>query len=141
MAGRYYGLPEGIIDICSLMLNSSAARPCCSGLIRTTNRRRYTAASKVSMTKYEPTIGLELHVQLKTHVKLFSSAHTSYEAVPNTHVQPFDAGLPGALPVGAFIIVKNYVLTAASQVLNVEPVGLAIRAALALGCQIHRRSK
>lgn len=52
---------------------------------------------------YEPTIGLELHVQLKTRVKLFSSAETSYEAVPNTHLQPFDAGLPGALPVGSQI--------------------------------------
>ena len=48
---------------------------------------------------WTPTIGLELHVQLKSPIKLFSHAPTSFDAVPNEHVAFFDAALPGALPV------------------------------------------
>ncbi|KPV74046.1 uncharacterized protein RHOBADRAFT_54611 [Rhodotorula graminis WP1] len=46
-----------------------------------------------------PTIGLELHVQLKGNPKLLSPEHAVYDDSPNTHVAAFDAALPGALPV------------------------------------------
>lgn len=50
-------------------------------------------------SQYKTTIGLELHVQLRSAIKLFSPAPTSFDAVPNSHVSYFDAALPGALPV------------------------------------------
>ncbi|KAL7007437.1 hypothetical protein EMMF5_002901 [Cystobasidiomycetes sp. EMM_F5] len=71
-----------------------------------------------------PTIGLELHVQLKSPIKLFSSSKTSHDEIPNSNVSSYDAALPGTLPI-----------------LNPEPVKLAILAALALGCRVNLRSK
>lgn len=88
-------LPVGLLELCFLTTSRSV-----SGWRLPTFRqhvRTYGTAS--AHTKYAPTIGLELHVQLKTHGKLFSRARTSYEAIPNTHVEPFDAALPGSLPV------------------------------------------
>ncbi len=68
-------------------------------------------------TKYQATIGIECHVQLKTKTKLFSAVgNDAREAPPNTLVSHIDFGLPGALPV-----------------LNKEAVYLAARAAFALG--------
>lgn len=46
-----------------------------------------------------PTIGLELHVQLKSPIKLFSSSKTSHDEIPNSNVSSYDAALPGTLPV------------------------------------------
>lgn len=74
-------------------------------------------------TSYEVVIGLEVHCQLQTTHKLFSSASNVYEAPANTHVEPADFGMPGALPV-----------------LNVHAVELAVRAGLALGCTVHSHS-
>lgn len=48
---------------------------------------------------WETIIGLEVHVQLKTHSKLFSNASTQYGALPNTQANYIDAGFPGVLPV------------------------------------------
>ena len=48
---------------------------------------------------YEPVIGLEVHVQLKTATKIFCGCPTSFAAPPNTNVCPVCLGLPGALPV------------------------------------------
>ncbi|GAA5878411.1 hypothetical protein JCM3774_002829 [Rhodotorula dairenensis] len=48
---------------------------------------------------WKPTVGLELHVQLKGNPKLFSPETAVYDDPPNTHVAPFDAALPGALPI------------------------------------------
>jgi aspartyl-tRNA(Asn)/glutamyl-tRNA(Gln) amidotransferase subunit B len=68
-------------------------------------------------------VGLEVHVQLKTVTKAFCSCSAEYGAPPNTLVCPVCLALPGALPV-----------------LNAHAVELAIRAALALECNVHSTS-
>ena len=69
---------------------------------------------------WECVIGLEVHVQLGTSTKMFCAAANEYGAPPNTLVDPYTLGLPGALPVP-----------------NAEAVRLGTRAALALGCTVH----
>ncbi len=75
------------------------------------------------LAKYEPVIGLEVHVQLATATKIFCGCPTSFGAPPNTNVCPVCLGLPGALPV-----------------LSRQSVELAIQAALALNCRVNSRS-
>ncbi len=68
---------------------------------------------------FEATIGLEVHVQLKTRSKLFCECANAFGEAPNTLTCPVCLGLPGSLPV-----------------VNREAVRLGLTAALALGCEI-----
>jgi aspartyl-tRNA(Asn)/glutamyl-tRNA(Gln) amidotransferase subunit B len=83
-----------------------------------------SAVAESVLTKYEPVIGLEVHVQLGTKTKIFCSCPVEFGAPPNTHVCPVCLGLPGALPV-----------------LSRQAVELAISAALALRCTINPFSR
>ena len=74
--------------------------------------------------KYEVVIGLEVHTELQTTTKIFCSCKTSFGADPNTNVCPVCLGLPGVLPV-----------------LNKKVLEYAVRAGLALNCEISRFSK
>ncbi len=69
--------------------------------------------------RFEPTLGLEVHVELNTHTKMFCGCPTTFGAEPNTQVCPVCLGLPGSLPV-----------------VNRSAVEAAIRIGLALNCTI-----
>ncbi len=53
----------------------------------------------MSLNNWQPVIGLEVHVQLATKTKLFSSSPIAFGAEPNTQASEIDLGLPGVLPV------------------------------------------
>ncbi|MGY8866457.1 MAG: Asp-tRNA(Asn)/Glu-tRNA(Gln) amidotransferase subunit GatB, partial [Methylophagaceae bacterium] len=73
--------------------------------------------------EWEVVIGLEIHAQLATKSKIFSSAATTYGAAPNTQACAVDIGLPGVLPV-----------------LNQEAVKMAIKFGLAIDAKLTERS-
>lgn len=73
---------------------------------------------------FETIIGLEVHVELKTESKIFSPSSNAFGAEPNANVNPIDMGYPGVLPV-----------------LNEEAVNFAMKAALALNCEIAANTK
>ena len=75
-------------------------------------------------TQYEAVIGLETHCQLSTETKIFSPSSAAFGADPNTHIDPIVMGLPGVLPV-----------------LNQKVLEYAVKAGLALNCQIAPYSK
>ena len=68
-----------------------------------------------------PTIGIEVHVELKSKAKVYSTAKNEFSYEPNTNVTLIDLGYPGTLPK-----------------LNREVVDMALRAALALHCEISK---
>jgi aspartyl-tRNA(Asn)/glutamyl-tRNA(Gln) amidotransferase subunit B len=76
--------------------------------------------------EYEPVIGLEIHVELKTKTKMFCGCENSFglEVEPNIYICPVCAGQPGSLPV-----------------INEEAVRMVLKTALALNCQIPEISK
>lgn len=76
------------------------------------------------MSDYEVIIGLEVHVELKTATKIFCGCTTAFGGEPNTHVCPVCLGLPGTLPI-----------------LNQKVLEYAVKAGLALNCQIAEYSK
>ena len=82
-----------------------------------------TALAPEILAKYQPVIGLEVHVQLLTETKAFCGCINRYGGEPNTHVCPVCLGLPGALPV-----------------LNRRAVELAVLAARAIKCEIRETS-
>ncbi len=83
-----------------------------------------SAVAESISTKYEPVIGLEVHVQLGTKTKIFCSTPVEFGAPPNTNVCPVCLGLPGALPV-----------------LSRQAVEFAIGAAIALRCRVNGFSR
>lgn len=78
----------------------------------------------MSTSKYETVVGLEVHVELHTKTKIFCGCSTEFGAPPNTHTCPVCLGHPGVLPV-----------------LNRQAVDYAMKAAMALNCEIGDVSK
>ncbi|SER80105.1 Asp-tRNA(Asn)/Glu-tRNA(Gln) amidotransferase subunit GatB [Corynebacterium cystitidis] len=76
------------------------------------------------LDKFDPVMGLEVHVELATETKMFSTASAHFGAEPNSNVDPVSLGLPGALPV-----------------VNAKGVEWAIKIGLALNCKIAESSR
>ena len=76
------------------------------------------------LEKYDPVMGLEVHVELATETKMFSTSSAHFGAEPNTNIDPVSLGLPGALPV-----------------VNAKGVEWAIKIGLALNCKIAESSR
>ena len=74
--------------------------------------------------EFEPVIGLEVHAQLSTKSKIFSPTSTEFGGAPNSQVSPICLGMPGVLPV-----------------LNKKVLEYAVRAAIALNCELHTTSR
>ena len=82
-----------------------------------------TALSPDVLAKYEPVIGLEVHVQLLTASKIFCGCANKFGSEANTNICPVCLGLPGSLPV-----------------LNARAVEFAVLASLALNCEVREQS-
>ncbi len=73
---------------------------------------------------WETVMGLEVHVELATKSKIFCSCTTEFGGEPNTHCCPICTGMPGTLPV-----------------VNKQVVNFAMKAGIALNCDITRYNK
>ena len=74
------------------------------------------------MSNYIPTIGIEVHCELKTQTKIFSPSKNGYGQMANSLTNVVDLGYPGTLPT-----------------INIEVINLAIKAAHVLNCKIRKR--
>src|SRR5271154_6758010 len=101
--------------------SATACRPVCSSRGRRLVKNGCWMSAEV---EYEPVIGLEIHVQLKTRTKMFCGCELSFGDEPNVHTCPRCLGLPGTLPV-----------------VNAQAVHYGIMIGLALGCEIPPRSQ
>ena len=78
-----------------------------------------TLSFEEAMEKYDPVLGFEVHVELNTKTKMFSSAPNVFGDEPNTNVNEVDLGMPGVLPV-----------------VNRTAIESSIKIGLALNCKI-----
>lgn len=76
------------------------------------------------LERFDPVMGMEVHVELATNTKMFSSSSANFGAAPNSNVDPCSLGLPGALPV-----------------VNKTGIEWAIKIGLALNCEIAESSR
>jgi aspartyl-tRNA(Asn)/glutamyl-tRNA(Gln) amidotransferase subunit B len=87
------------------------------------SRKKINMSASIDYNKYEAVIGLEVHAQLQTESKLFSSDSAAFGGSPNTHISPVTLGHPGTLPF-----------------LNGKAVELAIRLGYACHCEIEKEN-
>jgi aspartyl-tRNA(Asn)/glutamyl-tRNA(Gln) amidotransferase subunit B len=88
-----------------------------------------TATVEDLLTRYEPVIGLETHVELSTASKMFCGCPTDFGAEPNTHTCPVCLGLPGALPVANEAAIESTIR-----------IGLALNCTIASWCRFARKN-
>jgi len=81
------------------------------------------------VTRYEPVIGLETHVELSTASKMFCSCATTFGAEPNTQICPVCLGLPGSLPVANAAAIESTIR-----------IGLALNCSIATWCRFARKN-
>ena len=82
-----------------------------------------------ALSRYEPVIGLETHVELGTATKMFCGCPTSFGAAPNTAVCPVCLGLPGSLPVTNRVAIEYTI-----------KIGLALNCSIATWCRFARKN-
>jgi len=87
------------------------------------------AAYDDAVTRYEPLIGLETHVELGTRTKLFCGCPATFGGDPNTHVCPVCLGLPGSLPVPNRAAIEYTIR-----------IGLALNCSIAEWCRFARKN-
>ncbi len=81
------------------------------------------------IARYDPVIGLEVHVELGTVTKMFSASPTTFGAEPNTQVDPVTLGLPGSLPTLNRVAVESAIR-----------IGLALNCTIAEHCRFARKN-
>jgi aspartyl-tRNA(Asn)/glutamyl-tRNA(Gln) amidotransferase subunit B len=81
------------------------------------------------VSRYEPVIGLETHVELGTRTKMFCGCPTGFGAAPNTQVCPVCLALPGSLPVANRVAIESTIR-----------IGLALNCTIATWCRFARKN-